>query len=188
MATTSLAEQFSIKAKDVLGRKTSTAIINKLHAAAYEMVSIYASTKDYHDVTGNLLNSFAVGIYHRGKLVKIVDANDVGREPPTRLSLAKGERYDLSVYYSGQPAVHVMPDGKTVSKPYKGEYGAGGKSGVNTARRSLAQKHPGSTYALIAVVAMEYAKFVQNKRNHDVLTSLMDEMPGIFEGKVMTYG
>lgn len=186
MAATSLADQFLIKTKDVLGRKTIKAILNKLYVVAYEMVSIYASTKDYHDVTGNLLNSFAVGIYHRGKLVKIVDANDVGREPPTRLSLAKGERYSLPVYYSGQPAVHVMPNGKSVSKPYKGEYGSGGKSGVSVARRSLAQRHPVSTYALIAVVAMEYAEFVQNKRNHDVLTSLRDEMPGIFEGKIMT--
>ena len=54
------------------------------------------------------------------------------------------------------------------------------------ARRSLAQRKPSGTYALIGVVAMEYAKFVQNKRNHDVLTSLVGEMPGIFEGKIVT--
>lgn len=54
------------------------------------------------------------------------------------------------------------------------------------ARRSLIQRHPSGTYAIIAVVAMEYAKFVQNKRNHDVLTGLRDELPGIFEGKIVT--
>ena len=182
----SFADQFLFKAKDILGRKTTESILKKLSATAYEMVSIYASTKDYHDVTGNLLNSFAVGIYHKGKLVKIVDANDVGREPPTRLSLAKGERYNLDVYYSGKPARHLSQDGKTVSKPYTGEYGSGGKDGVNVARRSLSQRHPNGTYALIAVVVMEYAKFVQNKRNHDVITSLRDELPGIFEGRIMT--
>lgn len=182
----SLAEQFAIRAKDVLGKKQVESIIRKLTAVARDMVSVYANTKDYHDVTGNLLNSFAVGVYHKGKLVNVVDANDVGREPPTRPSLAKGERYDLEVYYSGKPARHVSQDGKTVAKPYVGEYGSGGKSGVNVARNSLTQRHPGSTYALIAVVAMEYAKYVQNKRNHDVLTSLRDELPGIFEGRIMT--
>ena len=70
--------------------------------------------------------------------------------------------------------------------PYRGEYGSGGKYGVSVAHRSLAQRHPSGTYAIVAVVAMEYAKFVQNKRNHDVLTGLRDELPGIFEGKIVT--
>lgn len=182
----SLAEQFALMAKDVLGRQTSESIIKKLSAVARDMVSVYASTKDYHDVTGNLLNSFAVGIYHRGKLVNVVDADDIGREPPTRPSLAKGEQYNLQTYYSGQPSTHVMPDGKTVARPYRGEYGSGGKNGVDVARRSLLGRHPSGTYALIAVVAMEYAKYVQNKRNHDVLTSLRGELPGIFEGRIVT--
>lgn len=182
----SLSEQFSIAAKDVLGRKTVAAILRKLYLVAYEMVSRYADTKDYYDVTGNLLTSFAVGIYHRGKLVQVVDANDVGREPPTRKSLAKGETYNLERYYGGDPARHLGRDGKTISRPYRGEYGSGGKEGANIARRSLAQRKPSGTYALIGVVAMEYAKFVQNKRNHDVLTSLVGEMPGIFEGKIVT--
>lgn len=182
----SLADQFSIMAKDVLGRRTVAAITKKLRAAAFEMVRVYADTKDYYDVTGNLLNSFAVGVYHRGKLVEIVDASDVGREPPTRDSLAKGELYNKPTYYTGQPVYHVMPDGKSVARPYRGEYGPGGQNGENAAHRSLAQMHPSSTYALIAVVAMKYASFVQNKKGHDVLSGLRDEMPGIFEGKVVT--
>ena len=181
----SLADQFSLKAKDILGRKHVKSIINKLTAVAYDMVSIYASTKDYHDVTGNLLNSFAVGVYHRGKLVNVVDAGDVGREPPTRPSLAEGESYDLPVYYSEEPSRKMLPFGEE-SRSYTGEYGSGGKNGVNVARRSLSQRHPSGTYALIAVVAMEYAKFVQNKRNHDVITSLRYELPGIFEGRIVT--
>lgn len=173
-------------AKEIVGRKTVQAITRKLRAAAFEMVSIYADTKDYYDLTGNLLNSFAVGIYHQGRLVDIVDASDVGREPPTRTSLAKGEAYDKATYYTGEPVVHVMPDGGSVARPYRGEYGSGGQDGESAARRSLAQMHPGGTYALVAVVAMKYAGFVQNKKGHDVLSGLRDEMPGIFEGKVVT--
>lgn len=182
----SLADGFAIMVKNVIGRKTTEAILEKLYSVALEMVQVYAGTKDYYDVTGNLLNSFAVGVYHKGKLVRIVDANDVGREPPTRMSLAKGEKYNLSAYYTGAPVIHVMPDGKTISRPYQGEYGSGGQDGVSAAHRSLQQRHPKSTYALIAVVAMQYAKFVQNKRNHDVMTTLRDEMPSIFEGKIVT--
>lgn len=182
----SLAEQFSIMAKNVIGRRTTEAILEKLSAAALEMVQKYAATKDYYDVTGNMLNSFAVGVYHKGKLARIVDASDVGREPPTRRTLAKGERYNLSAYYTGTPVIHVMPDGKTVSRPFRGEYGSGGQDGVSAAHRSLQQRHPQSTYALIAVVAVQYAAFVQNKRNHDVMTAIRDELPSIFEGKIVT--
>lgn len=182
----SLAEQFSIMAKNVIGKKTTEAILEKLSAAALEMMQRYAETKDYYDVTGNMLNSFAVGVYHKGKLVRIVDAGDVGRESPTRRTLAKGERYNLSAYYTGAPATHVMPDGKTVARPYRGEYGSGGQDGVSAAHRSLKQRHPQGTYALIAVVAVQYATFVQNKRNHDVMTAIRDEIPGIFEGKIVT--
>lgn len=186
MSSGSLSDRFSLMAKEIIGRKTVGAITKKLRSAAFEMVSIYANTKDYYDVTGNLLNSFAVGIYHQGKLVDIVDASDVGREPPTRLSLAKGEIYNKAAYYTGEPVAHVMPNGKSVSRPYRGEYGSGGQDGEGAARRSLRQMHPSGTYALVAVVAMRYASFVQNKKGHDVLSGLRDEMPGIFEGKVVT--
>lgn len=182
----SLADQFAIMAKNVIGRKTTEAILEKLSLVAYDMVERYVNVKDYHDVTGNLLNSFAVGVYHKGKINRIVDATDIGLEPPTRLSLAKGELYDLTYYYSGKPARHLTEDGKKLTRPYRGEYGSGGKDGVSVAHRSLIQMHPSGTYAIVAVVAMEYAKFVQNKRNHDVLTGLRDELPGIFEGKIVT--
>ena len=183
----SLADQFAIMAKNVIGKKNDGSHFGKTITCCFiDMVERYASTKDYHDVTGNLLNSFAVGVYHNGKINRIVDASSVGLEPPTRQSLAKGELYDLTYYYSGKPARHLTEDGKKLTRPYRGEYGSGGKDGVSVAHRSLIQRHPSGTYAIVAVVAMEYAKFVQNKRNHDVLTGLRDELPGIFEGKIVT--
>lgn len=107
----SLADQFSIMAK-TLSEENDGSHFEKLSLVAYDMVERYASTKDYHDVTGNLLNSFAVGVYHNGKINLIVDASSVGLEPPTRQSLAKGELYDLAYYYSGKPARHLTEDGK----------------------------------------------------------------------------
>ncbi len=184
MATTSLADQFMSKTAKALGVRLKAQALKMLHNTAVDMLEMYANVKTYHDVTGNLLNSFAIGIYYNGKLVDIVDANNVSRDEPTRKTLAKGERYDLQYYYDGSPVRHVMPNGKSVSSPYVGEYGKGGQDGRMAARRSLAQRHPKSRYALIAVVSTQYAKYVQNKKGHDVLTSIRDLMPGMFEGNI----
>ena len=43
----SLAEQFAIKAKNVIGKKTTEAILDKLNLVAIEMVQRYAGTKNY---------------------------------------------------------------------------------------------------------------------------------------------
>ncbi len=185
MARTTLAEQFTAKfAKDIDARCKKQAL-KILYNTAIDLVSIYAECKDYHDVTGNMLNSFAVGVYNDGKLVYIVDAQSVAREDPTRKTLAAGEMYDLPHYYGGEAVRRLLPGGKT-TRPYVGEYGTGGQDGRMAARRSLAQRHPKSRYALVAVVAVQYAKFVQNKRGHDVLTSMRDRLPGTFEGNIVT--
>lgn len=185
MARTSLSDQFTARFATELGVRYKKQALKMLHNTAIELMEMYSGMKDYHDVTGNLLNSFAIGIYNDGKLVDIVDSNNVGRDEPTRRTLAKGEKYDLQTYYDGSPVRHVMPNGKSVSSPYVGEYGKGGQDGRMAARRSLAQRHPKARYALIAVVATQYASFVQNKKGHDVLTRVSDMLPGIFEGNIL---
>lgn len=180
----SLAEQFQQRIGKAIGTRAKDKVLEIMYDSAVEMVHEFTNTREFYDVTGNLLNSFAVGIYYRGKLVNIVDADTIGRKPPTRRSLSKGERYDLDKYYSGDPVRHKTPNGGT-ARPYVGEYGHGGQDGVSAARRSLAQRHPEKMFALVGVVAMQYAEFVQNKKGHDVLTKLRDEMPYIFEGKIV---
>lgn len=186
MATTSLADQFTARFATELGVRYKKQALKMLRNTAVELMELYSGVKDYHDVTGNLLNSFAIGIYYDGKLTDIVDANNVGRDEPTRRTLAKGEKYNFQAYYDGTPVRHVMPNGKSVSSPYVGEYGKGGQDGRMAARRSLAQRHPKARYALIAVVATQYASYVQNKKGHDVLTRISDMLPGIFEGNILT--
>ena len=185
MARTSLAEQFTAKFAKSIEAKCKKQALKILYNTACDLVSSYAETKDYHDVTGNMLNSFAVGVYNDGKLMYIVDAQDVARDEPMRRTLAAGEKYDLPYYYDGEEVEKDLPGGSK-AKPYVGEYGKGGQDGRMAARRSLAQRHPKSRYALIAVVAVQYAKYVQNKKNHDVLTSMRDQLPGTFEGNIVT--
>lgn len=185
MARTSLAEQFTTKFAKNLEARCKKQALRMLYNTAADLVSMYKECKDYHDVTGNMLNSFAVGVYYDGKLTYIVDAQDVARDEPMRKTLAAGEKYDLPYYYDGEEVEKDLPSGSK-AKPYVGEYGKGGQDGRMAARRSLAQRHPKSRYALIAVVAVQYAKYVQNKKNHDVLTSMRELLPGTFEGNIET--
>lgn len=185
MTNGSLSMQFQQKIGNGIGTRLKSAILDKMDTAARVMIHEVANTRDFHDVTGNLLNSIAVGIYYKGKLVNIIDAETIGRKSPTRSTLAKGERYDLDTYYSGKPARRKLPSGKK-ARPYKGEVGPGGQDGVSVARRSLRQRHPNKTYALVVVAPLPYAKFVQEKRGHDVLTGLRDEIPYAFEGSIVS--
>lgn len=170
-----------------MGTRAHMKIFGMMRTSAYALVHEFTNTRNFKDVTGNLLNSFAVGLYYKGKLVEIVDARSINRKPPTRKTLAKGEKYDKASYYDGTPARRETggQDGrKAYKKPYTGEYGPGGQDGRMAARRSLAQRHPKTRYALIGVVAVKYAAFVERKKGHDVLTGLRDELPTIFEGKI----
>ena len=186
MATTSLSAQLTARFATEFGVRRKKQLLAMLHNTAIELMEMYSDLKSYHDVTGNLLNSFAIGIYTDGKLVDIVDSNNVGRDEPTRRTLAKGEKYEFQTYYDGSPVRHVMPNGKSVSSPYVGEYGKGGQDGRMAARRSLAQRHPKAKYALIVVVAAAYASYVENKKGHIVLARVSDMLPGIFKGNILT--
>lgn len=181
-----LTDLFQSKTAKALGARRTKIALKILHNVALELMEEYEYTRTYHDVTGNMLNSFAVGIYNNGKLVEIIDASTVNREPPTRKTLRKGERYNLSAYYDGKPVKEVREDGKSTTRPYIGEYGHGGQDGRMAARRSLQHRHPSGRFALLAVVATEYATFVQNKKGHDVLTALSQRLPGLFNTEVVT--
>lgn len=183
MASGSLAERFKLDISKEIGRRTKKRCVEIMRNTAIQLLHAVSETKQFHDVTGNLLNSIAVGIYYKGKLEEIVDAETIGRRPPTRLSLAKGERYDQDYYYSGKPAVH-MANG-TLTRPFVGKVGSGGQDGVSAARRSLRQRHSKADYEMIVVAPMQYAKYVERLKNHNVLSGLRDEMPFIFESNVV---
>ena len=180
MASGSLSESFIQNIGKEIGRRTKKRCVAIMSNTAIQLLEAVSDTKQFHDVTGNLLNSIAVGIYYKGKLEKIVDAEDIGRDSPTRLSLAKGEKYDLEYYYSGKPAVHIA-NGGTLTRPFVGKVGSGGQNGVSAARRSLRHRRGRGDYELIVVAPMQYARYVENLKNHNVLSGLRDEMPFIFE-------
>lgn len=184
MASGSLAERFLQDIGKEIGRRTKKRCMSIMHDTAVQIMDAVSETKQFHDVTGNLLNSIAVGIYYKGNLEEIVDATDVGRKSPTRRSLAKGETYDLAYYYSGKPARHMTSKGN-ITRPFVGKVGSGGQDGVPAAHRSLRQRHGKADYELIVVAPMQYAKYVERLANHNVLSGIRDEIPFMFNSNVV---
>lgn len=155
---------------------TKEQMLQNMFYMACEMLQTAYARRGFISVTGNLINSFAVGIYYKGDLQQIVGASNMGIAQAKRRSLKKGEKYPLSKWYDARsPYV-----GSTKEDPvFVGETGAGGVSGREAAIRKLQSTHPWKrdTYAIIMVAPMEYAEYVQKKHGHDVLTAVRDELP-----------
>lgn len=142
---------------------------HKMEHAAEKTMQAADRMRDYNDVTGNLYRSTAIGIYYKGSLQSI---HYTPGPKPTRLTLAAGERYDLDRYY--RSSFSFKDSGR---RPYKGEYGEGGEYGPSTAEDFLFYREHGrgkyhTTWQMLLVAGVDYAKFVETKRKHDVITSL----------------
>lgn len=146
------------------------------HAAEMTMKSADKS-RNYNDVTGNLYKSTAIGTYYNGSLQSI---HYTPGPEPTRLTLAKGERYNLDRYY--RSPFSFRDSGR---KPYKGEYGEGGQNGPSTAEDELLYREHNkgrydATWQMLLTAGVEYANFVEKKKGHDVITSLREYMVRYF--------
>ena len=145
----------------------------KMERAADKTMAFADRSRNYNDVTGNLYKSTAIGTYYKGSLQSIHYAP--GPEP-TRLTLAKGERYNLDRYY--RSPFSFKDSGR---RPYKGEYGEGGQDGPSTAEDELLYREHGkgrydATWQMLLTAGVDYATFVEKKKGHDVLTSLREYM------------
>lgn len=154
---------------------TKETMLQNMFYMACEMLRTAYETKDFISVTGNLINSFAVGIYYKGELQQMVTADNMNIAPAKRKSLRKGEVYPVSKWYD--PTEPYYGTNKTPA--YKGEIGVGRVSGREAAIKKLREIHPWKrdTYAVIMVAPMAYADFVQNVHEHNVLTGVRDAMP-----------
>lgn len=146
----------------------------KMDRAAEKVVRKADESRDYNDVTGNLYKSTAVGTYYKGALQSI---HTTPGPEPTRLTLAKGERYNLDRYY--RSSFSFKDSGR---KPYKGQFGEGGQNGPATAEDALYYRENGKglTWQMLLVAGVDYARFVETKRDHDVISSLRGYMVRYF--------
>lgn len=171
----SLETQF-IGVRKKIRQMAVTKMQAKMERAANKSIKSADKLRDYWDVTGNLYKSTAIGVYYNGLLQSI--HNTPGPEP-TRLTLAKGERYDQDRYYGDDSPLHSIAN-------FKGLYGEGGQDGPSTAEDILyyGEHNKGkyeNTWNFLLVAGVDYAQFVQVKRGHDVISSLRDYMVRYFK-------
>lgn len=149
----------------------------KMERAAEKTVSAVAKKKDYHDITGNLYKSTAVGTYFKGELQSI---HYTPGPDPTRPTLAEGEEYDLPRYYSGMET-------RQLGRPFRGKIGEGGENGPAQAEDALLSAELDRrgrvdlTWQLKLVAGVDYASYVEIKGGHDVITSVRDYMARNFK-------
>lgn len=165
---TSLSGQF-LQVKKKIRQMAVVKMQRKMDHAAEMTMKAVDRYRNYDDVTGNLYKSTAIGTYYKGFLQSIHYAPG---PKPTRLTLAAGERYNLDKYY--RSPFSFKDSGR---RPFKGEYGEGGEYGPNAAwielvSREHKKRRYDATWQMLLVAGVDYAKFVEVKRGHDVITSL----------------
>lgn len=170
----SLERQF----RDTVAKKVIEYAKNAVHAvcvrAAKAFMDEIDAARGFFDVTGNLYQSFAVGIYFDGQLLGI---ERVGGNDPLMNSLGEGQVFPFKTYYSGSAVS---------GRPYVGETGEGGQWGPEEAEYFLQDYKPSNKkgFCLVTVAGMDYAEFVESKSNHDVLSKLRDDAMRIFKKSV----
>lgn len=105
----------------------------------------------YKGVTGNAYTSVTAGVYYKGKLVHVANSGE-GKDKPTRISLRKGQKYNLPSYYDGD---------SVVEKPFIGSEGYLQGYGPKLGKGYVESNHPAkrSTWAVLIVMPMPYAEY-----------------------------
>lgn len=134
---------------------------------AYALLYSAMHYKGYDDVTGNLREGITVGVYKNGSLYH--QCQDDGKSP-TRLTLAKGERYDLPRYWDGRD-----------NKGFYGEVGEGGQSGPQEGKKFVKSYSINSQWGVVMVAPVEYASHVEEAWGMNVLLESYLMAPGLLE-------
>ena len=117
-----------------------------------------------HNMTGNTINSYAVGAYVKDALVHIETSN--GSIPnPLRRKLGKGQRF-----YAGSQRW----DGEIQANTFTAQIGSNGAMEAERSIAFLKSFKPNSDWALVVCNGVEYATYQENEMNIDVLTSNFD--------------
>lgn len=170
-------DDFMMNVKKRIRQEARVKMQQKMDAAATRTLSKADDMRGYDDVTGNLYKSVAIGTYFNGALQTI--HHTPGPEP-TRPTLAKGETYNLPRYYRGTMDIKWMK-----RKPFKGKVGSGGENGPDTAEDILLYNEHGKgrgdlTWQMSLIAGVDYAQYVQTKKQHDVITQLRDYLVRYF--------
>lgn len=172
----SLATQF-IGIRKKVRQMATEKMQTKMERAADKAMKKADEKRDYLDVTGNLYKSTAIGTYRDGMLQSVHIAPG---PKPTRRTLAEGEPYNREEFYRGGTPIYML------YPHFTGEYGEGGEDGPRAAEDLLfSLEHNKGKYELtwnmLLVAGVDYAKYVETKRGHDVISSLREYLVRYFK-------
>lgn len=164
MSNAAALQMGSQRAKEIIARHVLNGI---LIPASKELIHAATQGRIFagHNMTGNTINSYAVGVYVSGQLVHIGTSS--GSIPhPLRRKLGKGERF-----YAGSQRW----DGETQEHTFTAKVST---NGTTEAERSIAflqsYKPSADGWALVMCNGVEYATYQENEMQIDVLTANFD--------------
>lgn len=154
------------RAKRKMKNILTALMLESLTRAAYALLVDAETSKEYHNLTGNTLTSYMVGIYENGKLrrlVSIYQADSLKRPTSRKLSQGDGKGViRVEDYDSGK----IIPVKKY--KLLKTDEGYG----YNTSKLFLFSYRPKTTkgFSLVMCTGTEYSEYLESLRNLNTLT------------------
>ncbi len=150
-------------------KKRADAIIEeRLTEQLPNLIALALKHAEIHSVTGNTMNSYAVALFHDRQFVGFYSSYLALGKAPTRVTLQKGERYDLPYYWGGDAATgYTAPTG---DRSYWGQEEAEDFIGTHFPSKN--------GWAYILVAAVDYAKYLEARGTATVLGGLQNELEG----------
>jgi len=150
-------------------KKRADAIIEeRLTEQLPNLIALALKHAVIHSVTGNTMNSYAVALFHDKRFVGFYSSYLALGKAPTRVTLQKGERYDLPYYWGGDAATgYTAPTG---DRSYWGQEEAEDFVGTHFPSKN--------GWAYILVAAVDYAKYLEARGTATVLGGLQNELEG----------
>ena len=130
------------------------------------LIALALKHAEIHSVTGNTMNSYAVALFHDRQFVGFYSSYLALGKAPTRVTLQKGERYDLPYYWGGDAATgYTAPTG---DRSYWGQEEAEDFIGTHFPSKN--------GWAYILVAAVDYAKYLEARGTATVMGGLQSEL------------
>ena len=148
-------------------KKRADAIIEeRLTEQLPDLIALALEHAQIHSVTGNTMNSYAVALFHNRQFIGFYSSYQALGKAPMRVTLQKGERYDLPYYWGGDPNTgYTAPTG---DRSYWSQEEAEDFIGMHLPSKN--------GWAYIIVAAVDYAKYLEARGTATVMGGLQNEL------------
>ncbi|MBO4786951.1 MAG: HK97 gp10 family phage protein [Prevotella sp.] len=135
---------------------------------------VLAEMDGFQNVTGNMRNSIAVGLFYDRQLQFVAFSFDTLHHMPTRATLRSGETYDLDTYWDGTPVTgrpYTAPDDSNANESFWS------MAEALEFIQSVAPLQKGFSYVVVS--AVDYAKYLEARDGTNILEQTRSEFAGM---------